>query len=145
LDPEGTTDPAGSTDCGEACLESAVLARRGLRVAAGCIRQGLELPPTNGSTTGEQLALVWKAFGGEATVRRGESAQASPHGLTLRQDGRYRLLLGEWIEPGMEHWVLAYHTEGEETWVMDPWTASHIALHMDVISREGAGVWVDLT
>lgn len=144
-DPGPITDPAASTDCGEACLASAIWAVRGLAIAPGCLRQALRLPPDNGSTTPEELAQLWAAVGRVARVKRGTSQDMDPLGLTLRHDRRYRVMLGNWNGPNLAHWILAFHTDAGRVRCMDPATGSYVDKTPGEVSSQGLGAWVDLT
>jgi hypothetical protein len=143
--PGGNVDPAGSTDCGEACISAAVLGRRAMYIAPGCIRQALMLPMSNGSTTAEQLASVWHSFGLRARVARVAPGDLARARLTLRRAGRFWVILGRWVLTDSEHWVLAYHSDGQGLRVMDPWTAAYVQYSRPFLRERAEGTYVELT
>jgi len=121
--PDGKFDPASQSDCGEACLSSALIAIRDVELSPGCIRQALKLPESGGWSNGEQLA--------DLSSRLGMTAHAQSVGWEvlwgdlgyLRHYGRYCLMLGDWLESGVGHWVLAYERSATEVHVMGPYDA----------------------
>ena len=143
--PTGEVDSAGSTDCGEACLSSAILAVRGIRIAPGCLRQALSLPPDNGSTTGAQLAVLWEGVGRKAAVRDLGVDILAGRDATLRRAEKYAVILGTWILPDLQHWMLAYHRQ-RGTWrVMDPWRGALVELSPGDFRDNYSGTIVELS
>lgn len=143
--PGGSPDPAGDTDCGEACISAAVLALRGVYFSPGAMRQALRLPVDNGRTGSSDLAELWVAFGGRAdlvdiTWPNGKLQQRS-----LRHGRHYLPMLGNWIAPGLLHWVLAYANASGGYWVVDPWTVAYRHFPYAEVSRLSAGAAVLLS
>jgi hypothetical protein len=141
--PDGSVDPAASTDCGEACLSSAITTVTGLPFGAGCIRQALQLPSGDGRTTSDMLARVWRAFGRHAKVGAGDIWKALPSGVTFKRHGMYRLLLGNYDGPYL-HWVLAYENDLTDYAVMDPWRGANVVYDLDWLRSVSTGDFVDL-
>lgn len=119
--PDGNVDPAHATDCGEACLASALEGRCGVYLTPGAIRQSLGLPDGNGSSTAEDLADWWNRLRGGAEVTSFNGDVLWKHLGNLRHYGHYCILLGGWLEPSIGHWVLAYQRSSTALDVMGPW------------------------
>ena len=142
--PDGSLDPAHATDCGEACLSSALRACWGMNLTPGCIRQSLGLGEGDGSSSAEMLRTWWELTGRKAdTTSFGPSVLWS--GLAkLRHYGRYAMLLGNWVDPSVLHWVLAYERGTAAVSVMGPWGGGYYNYSFSHLEQYGAGqqVWL---
>lgn len=144
VNPDGSVDPAATTDCGEACAASALRGFGKLQLSPGCIRQAIGDPVQNGRTVGGELERVFRQSGLVATVS-GLSGDALWKALRrLRRHGRYCLILGAWIEPDQLHWRLLYERDALNVSFMDPWTGGYGSMGEATVLAKGADsqVWV---
>lgn len=124
--PDGSRDPANTTDCGEACCVAAWAAYGGLRIPPGCARQALGLSPDNGSTEATDLS---RFFGGVGLSSQRHSYAPARHRELLEACGRRGHLvavLGYWQGRAELHWILGYGAHDRTEWYMDPWVAEYV-------------------
>lgn len=126
--PDGTIDPAHATDCGEACISSALASFRRLHLGPGCIRQALGLPADNGRTTSQEIARFATSLGLKAQMRTDQGADLWTSLSILRHHGRMLFCLVHFEGSGPLHWMLAYERGAEKVRLMDPWTGSYVEL-----------------
>ena len=137
--PDGSPDPAGPTDCGEACVASVMAHHTGLTFAPGAIRQALGLPPTDGSTTPVDLARVLGAFGCDP------SSIPCPNEVSITSWGDYTgpgravLWLNHLYGPDQAHWVLAFSVTHAGPIAMDPLQEQYRQLTWEQIRSLTAG------
>lgn len=125
--PDGQLDPAQATDCGWACLASALVGISGVDIAPGCLRQAAGLSEWNGTSTARDITRVARGLGLSAEPRIFGTGQLW-HALEgLRHHGVYMLVLGGWLDPVVGHWVLAYERASTVVEVMGPYDARRFA------------------
>lgn len=141
--PDGSVDPAGETDCGEACMSSGVDGINGLYISPGCIRQALGKSSASGNSTAANLS--WYAGRiGRVSSQQSWGSGVQWEGLSkLRHHGRYVLILGTWVLPGYEHWVLAYERKAASVLVMDPWSGAYQEYGRQFLNEQSA--WSQVT
>lgn len=121
VDPDGLTDPAAYTDCGESCVASLLIAADRVRLSPGCIRQSLGLPELVGTSTAEELAGWLERIGLSITVE-GPASRLTLQQIVesaARSDGAC-IILGDWNAPNLSHWNLSGRVFPEGCWCMDP-------------------------
>lgn len=139
--PDGQVDPAAATDCGEACVSSAVAVARGLALGPGCLRESLGKPEYDGRTTPDDLGRLCEAF--RMDPRVGRSSGPNPASVRRRlRAKRYVALLGYFESSQFLHWVLAYDYGEHGVWVMDPWTATLRPYTWDMLRSQWTGDYV---
>lgn len=122
--PDGTVDPDHATDCGESCVAAVLLAHSGFEITPGCVRQAIAPGSTTGLTTGGMLARFLNGVGVRAIREYVYTADIWEHLADLRHHGKYVILLGNWLDPLLLHWVVAYQRTSTGVWVMEPWTGT---------------------
>lgn len=130
--PDGSPDPANTTDCGESCCTSVIATARGVRIGPGCVRQALGKAETNGSTTAHDLGWYLSRFG--LSTDRGQNSSR----VELEQrigSGCWSLALGSWIAPGYGHWEVFYDFGPQNLWAMDPYTGRDVEHSADEYDR----------
>lgn len=142
--PDGSTDPAATTDCGEACLSAAVGVFSGIVLSPGCIRQALGRPQYDGRTTGPELVEALDAFGLRSRFFEPDAVGAWALCHELRKTGNLAIVLGRWEVFDALHWVLAYEGHQEFVWAMDPWNGRLTGISRLRFAEEYAGAVVHL-
>lgn len=142
--PDGSLDRYSSTDCGEECVAEVVYAVRGVPLTAGDVRYLLGGAQRIGTTSGRDLvqALAVCHIPAKSVDLDSTAAQASVLGVF--QDGRFSVALGEWVTPGMLHWVLIRRADATGILFNDPWGGRQRSLTWQDFQRLYKGVLVDV-
>lgn len=143
--PDGNVDPARATDCGWACLSSALAGISGIDLAPGCLREAAGLSEWNGTSTANQVLGVARRLGVNAEAATFGSPTLWRQLRRLRNHGRYMMLLGGWIDPTIGHWVLAYSRDSEAVEVMGPYSSRRFRYPRRILDTRGYGVQVVLS
>lgn len=143
--PDGRLDPADETDCGWACLSSALVGISGLDITPGCLRQAAGLTEWNGTSTAGDIWRVARGLGLDAVIRTFNRDQLWPQMKALRHHGAYMMLLGGWLDPTVGHWVLAYERGASVVEVMGPYDARRFAYPRRFIADRTYGAQVLLS
>jgi ABC-type bacteriocin/lantibiotic exporter with double-glycine peptidase domain len=142
--PDGNRDPANQTDCGEACVSIIVEASGRGFMPPGCIREWLLLPPDNGVTTGFDLSDALHRFGIPARVHEVSDTAAEDKVRALAKSGGAAILLGSWIDPAFDHWMVTGRLSDNGVWVSDPWGGTIRDLSWDTFQAQYFGVMVTI-
>jgi hypothetical protein len=120
--PDGQPDPAQYNDCGETCVVMVIAAIKGVSMEPGAIRQMLGGWQRTGLTTGADLAQALQDCNiscAETTLGGADAFQQVKnhwgHAMPM-------IALGEWLNPGVLHWVLIWSWSPSFVGVIDPWT-----------------------
>lgn len=139
VEPGGIIDPASTTDCGESCCASVISVATSFTVEPGCIREAMNLPRTNGSTTAADIARLLGAMAGKTTIYDGGAKMAWSVLGTLRRHGCYTLILGNWLSVDALHWYLAFARSSDRVECMDPWTATYVDVSREEFNAAFSG------
>lgn len=137
--PDGTVDPDHKTDCGESCVSSVVWASTEYSISPGCIRQAMNPTGPDGLTTGQMLARFLNGVGVRATRDVLYHGEIWKHLAELRNHGKYQIMLGNWLDPVLLHWVVAYERSSTGVWVMEPWSATRREYQQQFVNASSAG------
>lgn len=137
--PDGTEDPAGSTDCGEACCSIVLEAFDLAAPSPGCIREAMGLPSSFGDTTAFNLERFLKSYRLDVVTDFWRPSQVSVHAHHLRMSGGLAILLGRWVFPTSEHWMVTAGIGADELWFSDPWTETILSRTWETVSALSAG------
>lgn len=134
--PSGGPDPFHTTDCGEECAAMRIYYRTGIELPAGIIRQLIPGHEARGETSPAELVRVMRIF------------KLSPVSVPVRPaavEGRLRaacdagipaIVLGEWLQQGVLHWVLVVAASSDGIHVNDPWDGARKTFSWpEVLSR----------
>jgi hypothetical protein len=137
--PDGNVDPAGQTDCGEACVCSLVASRRGYMFSPGAIRQALGLPSVNGRTTTDELVGIIRGFGLTAGAFAEQASVTRDTFTRWIAKGYYVVFLSSMYGTDALHWLVAYDFSSQGVTVMDPEMASPLTITYKDLERFWAG------
>lgn len=140
--PDGQVDPARATDCGWACLSSALCGVKGIDLAPGCLREAAGLSEWNGTSTAAQIVSIGQRLGLDASAAIFGTDRLWRQLRRLRRHGRYVMLLGGWIDPTIGHWVLAYERDATSVEVMGPYSAERFRYPRRIVEARSYGVQV---
>lgn len=129
-DSMGTYGPDSNStmDCGEECLAMLLFLCRGVEVPAGYIRWLMGVRDGAG-TTGDQLVAYLKREGfHDAVCRWPTETGAWPATLQLVKAGRVSIILGDWLDKQVGHWMIPLAGKPSELTVFDPWAGVHRTL-----------------
>jgi ABC-type bacteriocin/lantibiotic exporter with double-glycine peptidase domain len=140
--PDGNRDPANQTDCGEACLTVILEAAGRGNLSPGCIRQWLGKPQTSGVTSGDELALILRRCRVPAHVAELSDTTAEDEIRARAETGGAAIILGAWVDPRFDHWVVTGRLSDLGVWVSDPWAGIIRELSWDTFLAQYFGVMV---
>jgi hypothetical protein len=119
--PDGGLDPQADTDCGEACCSIALLAFGFPFFSPGCIREVIGGPNRAGWTTADDLADFLECFRVDTAVEQWTPDELPAELRRVASTGGVAIVLGTWIFPDLEHWMVSGRAGDAGVWFSDPW------------------------
>jgi hypothetical protein len=122
--PDGQPDPQQYNDCGETCVVMAIAAIKGVSMEPGAIRQMLGGWARTGLTTGSDLAQALHDCNVSCAATTLGGADAFQQAKNHWAHAMPMIALGEWLDPGVLHWVVIWSWSPSFVGVIDPWTGT---------------------
>lgn len=123
--PTGGIDPAWATDCGETCVAMLVANKRGVPIGVARVRYLLGKPSGDGRTTADDLVTGLSMCGIKSHKREVDYATMLTEVRHNLAAGRSSIVLGDWINRGVQHWMEAIQDTGDGIVFDDPWIGAH--------------------
>lgn len=138
-----STDVAstGPYDCGPACVVSEIENIHGCWSADELLRLRYFGVVDNRLTTGGDLVGMLRANNIAAHERNTDSPTAKLEMLRNFQAGRTSFALGEWVSPGVGHWMRFRGDDGLAQF-MDPWLGGPRSITWETFARQFWGSYV---
>lgn len=119
--PDGRPDPWSTTDCGweSVCIVARMC--RGVVVGEGDARAQLGGAGTIGISSARQLEALLRHWEFSPSVTTPDAAHAGLDVRTALGSGYPVIALGEWVTPGVLHWVVIVGATASSFSYEDPW------------------------
>jgi hypothetical protein len=119
--PDGTL-PAGRYDeCGEECAAMEIARQHGTSVAADALRAQLGGPGRGPLTTAADLVKILALNNVAAQVVDCPGDKVAALLQEQAGKGHNAICLGQWVAPGIEHWILVTRADATGAGANDPW------------------------
>lgn len=116
--------------------------RTGIAMPAGVLRQLIPGHQTHGATTGEELVSLMRIFGLKPLLSQTGRDAVKVKLKMSQMAGVPTLLLGEWEQRGVLHWVLVVAVDGDGVTVNDPWGGRRVRLSWDNVDAAYDGTCI---
>lgn len=133
--PDGSLPAGRFNECGEECCADIIRWVHGVEVSADALRSLLWGPRGHEITDAVDLAAILAHANVASEVGTQDAVAVKKYLLDVVPRSHPVIVLGNWVSPGVPHWVVVYNCSANGVTVNDPWGGRRYNLSWEAFAR----------